>query len=829
MAGPDDPTAPRVSLLYRSPGSSGICLATVLGPDGLRRDAVTMRLVRPHVFCLDVPGAQPGDVVRVRFFDDRAWVCASNHPVRNVDGTSMNAIRVPEPEESGRWEIHCTGYAFKTRASTDLTQYQFRTEGGSNAVACTTMSTLVLSRLSSGALSATEAPPREALDAILLEGALWDACARAELRGAGMRPNSHLSVLDLIDVEAFKKCMKARRNRQGIAADGFRQAVTAVEWGRKAEASYAKKGQSERLPGRGYGLSITCRGQTVGVFVPWRGAGELQLFDSHGYEFGDGQPSGAYVCTFRDAEQLQRFLAQRFPHLPGSDIYTEAYEINYVTHRESSTSRGTFPLNAASLADTLRALALTPLAAEDALSPATATALARGFAAVGDAACAELRRAMGGYEPPALPPPPLRADADATQELGTEPDTPASTLGQTGNSNLQATTEFGSLASAGSWGSGKFDEELQAAILMSLQESRTGGANLAAPTESQPQPVLSGSAVAQSREVERREATDERSDLPPARTVSPVRGAEQAADVHPAVGATSRVTAGGSEPPTQPSRVAVPSVPLPAPRARDEGTSAPAPPPGRSTDSATPQTTPKRYARPISARPTYDSERPIPQAWGHGSAYTTDASPSGRIRAVANTTSPSAAREYDRPASSAYRRTLYAGSTSPAHTSGYAVDRSALPESSGARYDTYRSTYTSRTYRDYDYTTTGRESTARAPATHAYAYTAPRSAQYDYGSTLGARPSSAADAWRSSSTWTSSTSPLISTTTTTTTTTGRTGLSRGRFETGLQGGGAPTSRPSRYGADAVQDIIDKVDRLRLSLPQSRTKVDPYAL
>ncbi|CAD7705340.1 unnamed protein product [Ostreobium quekettii] len=91
-----------------------------------------------------------------------------------------------------------------------------------------------------------------------------------------------------------------------------------------------------RRTGEPIAACLTMRSVTIAVC--FSADGGIFLFDSHSEHYIDGKSSGASSFVFRDAQQLQRFLQQRFPEIEGVEYYMmNLCEINAFTSLSATT------------------------------------------------------------------------------------------------------------------------------------------------------------------------------------------------------------------------------------------------------------------------------------------------------------------------------------------------------------------------------------------------------------------------------------------------------------------------------------------------------------
>ena len=308
---------------------------------------------------------------------------ASNYPTEN-DG-SGGAHNVADVTRDGE-RLQCTTYAVAWRTSTTVSQFSCKMDESSNYSACTTIAMYATALLMEGVALSAAADVARAVE----EGCIWHMLARrgySRATGRAHRVHDFFSVFDLYEhVGPFKSRLVHHRvpypdgaleapaaedgagaggeaqgdagagdaaeandpTRQGDIQDDFRHLWDILAWGAGtlgatfgAVAAGGASAPAPGAPGAGYSILLTCRGETLGMFVPWRGP--ACLVDSHGHAFGDGQPDGAYVAWFVSPSQMQDFLRQRFRREHDLRRLNEAaYEMNVFTLARDPRDGGSF-------------------------------------------------------------------------------------------------------------------------------------------------------------------------------------------------------------------------------------------------------------------------------------------------------------------------------------------------------------------------------------------------------------------------------------------------------------------------------------------------------
>jgi len=329
-----------------------------------------------HCFCFSVIG-QPGDLL------------ASNCCARDTSRGPMSVADL----SPARSLLPCSTFSMARRPrrlSTTHTQYTLSSvvDDNSNNTACTTVATLGTALMMLGLVLSDTA----GLEALVREGVYWHPRWRSLCRGQGT--SSLLSALDIYDLVAVFRDrflhhdhsqvpsalgadadassaalvhssrdlgsdgtepeeddrvegqgggaqQHSQPTRQGVIGDGFSLLHDILAWGSArfghsfgaaGEAPHSPTPQQEReRSGCGYSVLVTTQCETVGVFVPWDGP--ACLLDSHGLDFGDGAPSGAYLVWFQSPHQLQEFLRQRFKQgsFSTGQLSETVYEMNAFT------------------------------------------------------------------------------------------------------------------------------------------------------------------------------------------------------------------------------------------------------------------------------------------------------------------------------------------------------------------------------------------------------------------------------------------------------------------------------------------------------------------
>ncbi|CAD7699977.1 unnamed protein product [Ostreobium quekettii] len=260
-------------------------------------------------FSLTLPRRPPGRLAFFFIIDDDITVCENLEHLTTCE-PSVNEVEVPDQEV---FDLQCWNCPFVSRFANEASQYT-----QSSPSACTAIAMVAVRQM----LERGAALDERAIANVLRDGGgIYDYVMQKVEKG-GVEHLMPQEVMENWPAMASAMVYLGYQQRE-IEASSFDIMQDLAAWVGVTQEPI--------------GACLTLRSMTVAVC--FTAGGGIFMFDSHSERYNDGRPNGASCFVFRNVQQMQRFLQERFPMIDGvNDYMMNLCEINvYARHSVKSS------------------------------------------------------------------------------------------------------------------------------------------------------------------------------------------------------------------------------------------------------------------------------------------------------------------------------------------------------------------------------------------------------------------------------------------------------------------------------------------------------------